>query len=258
MDGVCNLDKENGGIIQTFMMCPNSYFYQYHGTSHLLKGNDHVYCSKRLITTEPCTDCDAKGNPIHPGTGQKLQVETDYVSPTGGLEFTRTYRSTNGFFTSIATTYFVDNSLPAILTGGCYPGTFTDPAGIIHNYCFPYLTNNTQTYRLFTPEGRYLNFSGPANAIVAKADVNTQISQRINASGAIEWVIQNEDNSTSIYSAQGLLLRKTSLGGRPDISYSYSDAATSPSIAPRPGLLIRMSDEGGGTWTLAMASWPAC
>ncbi|MGB5338131.1 MAG: RHS domain-containing protein, partial [Gammaproteobacteria bacterium] len=33
------------------------------------------------------------GNPFHPGTGNKYQQETDYLSPTGNLELTRHYNS---------------------------------------------------------------------------------------------------------------------------------------------------------------------
>jgi len=234
----------DGPVIQGSLFCPDypaSLGIKFTNSDPI---NRQPACISYITTTEPCKDCNAKGNPIHPGTGQKLQVETDYASPTGGLEFTRTYRSTNGLFTSIATTTFTDNTLLG-LTGGCLPGTFPDNFGKVHSYCFPYVGNGTQTYRLFTPEGRYINFSGPANAVVAKADVNIKVSQRTNANGANEWVIQREDDSVEIYSAQGLLQRKTSLGGSPDIVYSYSDATTPTSIAPRAGLMIRMADQDG-------------
>lgn len=241
-DGTCFLDS--GPNIVTQMFCPGFPI----NTTGLALNLDPIFrqwvCRGSIPSTEPCNDCDAKGNPIHPSTGQKLQVETDYASPSGGLQFTRTYRSSNGYFTSPATATFIDNTL-ARTTSGCLQGTYDAGHYGVYSHCFPYVTDGTQTYRLFTPEGRHINLSGAANAVAAKADVNIKVSQRSNAAGALEWVIQQEDNSTEIYSAQGLLLRKTSLGGSPDITYSYSDTSTPLGIAPRAGLLIRMTDQGG-------------
>jgi len=242
--GSCQLSSGAGSYtVMANVSCPQSPI----GFSQMptyIGNNVEIVCTGTISEIEPCNDCDAKGNPIHPGTGQKLQVETDYTSPSGGLKFERTYRSSNGLFTSVATTTFIDNSFTGS-SGSCLPGTFTDGNGRIYNYCFPYVGNGTQTYRLFTPEGRYIMFSGPANAVVAKADANIKVSQRTNASSDNEWVIQREDDSVEVYSTKGLLQRKTSLGGSPDIIYSYSDATTPASIAPRAGLLIRMTDEGG-------------
>jgi len=251
--GSCSLFDMAGGTIQTNLWCPESPIFtglqlvnylDIVNVSGTGTGNFLYKCVGTIHETEPCNDCDGRGNPIHPSTGQKLQVESDYASSNGGLQFSRTYRSTNGYFTSPATPSFTDNTLPGI-TGGCLPGSFTDNLGKVHNYCFPYVSNGTQTYRLFTPEGRYINFSGPADAVVAKADVNIKVSQRSNANGDNEWVIQREDDSVEIYSTQGLLQRKTSLGGSPDIVYSYSDANTPATQAPLADLLIRMTDEGG-------------
>ena len=45
-------------------------------------------------------------------TGQNLQSETDYPG-LSGLSFTRTYRSNAGYFASVLTQAFVDNSAPA-------------------------------------------------------------------------------------------------------------------------------------------------
>jgi len=241
--GHCD-STEDGPTIHSQLFCPESPIYLFNTRTNTDPVNLEFSCIGTTPEIEPCKDCDAKGNPIHPGTGQKLQVETDYVSPSGGLKFERSYRSTNGLFTSVATTTFTDNTLLGI-TGGCLQGTFTDPTGKIHSYCFPYIGNGTQTYRLFTPEGRYIMFSGPANAVVAKADANIKVSQRTNASGDNEWVILREDDSVEVYSTKGLLQRTTSLGGSPDIVYSYSDATTPVSIAPRAGLLIQMTDQGG-------------
>lgn len=192
---------------------------------------------------EPCPDCDGKGNPIHPGTGQKFQVETDYIG-AGGLQFQRTYRSNGGPFSSPATSSLIDNSVAATFQN-CYPGIFTDGNGQVRSQCYRYVATGTPNYNLSTSDGRIIAFTGPLNAITAKADVNERLTQRTGASGAIEWVLTRADDSTEIYSAQGSLIRKTSLSGRDDVVYAYSDAATSPAIAPRAGLLIGMTDRVG-------------
>jgi YD repeat-containing protein len=107
------------------------------------------------------------------------------------------------------------------------------------------MATGTPNYNLSTPDGRIIAFTGPLNAITAKADINERLTQRTGASGAIEWVLTRADDSTEIYNAQGSLIRKTSLGGRDDVAYTYSDPATSPAIAPRSGLLIAMTDRFG-------------
>ena len=138
----------------------------------------------------------------------------------------------------------IDNSVAATFPN-CFPGVFTDGYGHVHLQCYRYVATGTPNYNLSTPDGRIIAFSGPLNTITAKADVNEKLSQRTNASGAIEWVLKRADDSTEIYNAQGSLIRKTSLSGRDDVVYAYSDAATSPAIAPRAGLLIRMTDRFG-------------
>jgi hypothetical protein len=130
-----------GGHIQQQLQCPQGS----NPTWNLTKINDDFYdqrfaCVAYLYSDftgymyiEPCPDCEGKGddpdpntrgNPIHPGTGQKFQVETDYTG-AGGLRFQRTYRSSNGgFFFSPATSSLIDNSVAATFQN-CFPGIVT-------------------------------------------------------------------------------------------------------------------------------------
>src|ERR1051325_9833777 len=256
-----------GGMIQQQLICPKGT----NPTWNLTAINQDFYdrrsaCVFNLYSDfsgylyiEPCPDCDGKGdpdpnkgdpdpnsrgNPIHPGTGQKFQVETDYIG-AGGLQFQRTYRSSNGgVFSSPATSSLIDNSV-AVTFPNCLPDVFTDGYGHVHSRCYRYVATGTPNYNLSTTDGRIIAFTGPLNAITAKADINERLTQRTGASGAVEWVLKRADDSTEIYNAQGLLIRKTSLGGRDDVVYTYSDAATPPAIAPRSGLLIAMTDRFG-------------
>jgi len=55
-----------------------------------------AYCRQIFPDAQPPPKCEScVGNPIYPATGQKVQVETDYVG-VPGLTFTRTYRSNVG------------------------------------------------------------------------------------------------------------------------------------------------------------------
>jgi RHS repeat-associated protein len=249
--GSCSPTSIGAGWIQQRLQCPQGPI----SFSQVSTSAPTEYYDLRSIcvtyigatigpNTEPCSDCDGKGDSIHAGTGQKFQVETDYIGAAGGLQFQRTYRSTNGF-SSPATSSLIDNSVANVILPGCYPGFFVDVYGRTHQDCYPYVTSGTPDYTLLTPDGRTIAFSGPLNAITARADVNDKLSQRTNTSGAIEWVVQRADNSTEIYNAQGLLIRKTSIGGKDDATYTYSDATTAAAIAPRAGLLIRMTDRFG-------------
>ena len=80
-------------------------------------------CVVNFPEVKPCPDCMARSNPIHPGTGEKHQVESDYSSAGGTLAFTRTYRSSNGFFSSVASQSWIDGTAPNVTSTGCRPGT---------------------------------------------------------------------------------------------------------------------------------------
>jgi YD repeat-containing protein len=209
-----------------------------------------VYCVAHIPIPQPCPTCggkpsDSRANPIHTSTGQKYQIESDYAAAAGGLQFARTYTSSNGSFSSPATSTWVDDSQPGIDLPGCLPGTYIDSTGRSHSHCYQYQTTGNPDYRLHTGDGRMIVFGGTPGAITASADVNERVSQRTNAAGAIEWVVVRPDNSTEIYNVQGQLTRRTSLDGREDLSYSYSDGTTPATIAPKPGLLIGMADRFG-------------
>jgi YD repeat-containing protein len=203
-----------------------------------------IYCVAHIPIPQPCLTC-SRANPIYPSTGQKVQVETDYTAAAGGLQFARTYTSNNASFSSPATSSWVDDSQPGIVLPGCLSATYTDSTGRTHSHCYQYLTTGNPDYRLHTGDGRMIVFGGTPGAITASADVNERVSQRTNAAGAIEWVVVRPDNSTEIYNVQGQLTRRTSLDGREDISYGYSDGTTPATIAPKPGLLIGMADRFG-------------
>lgn len=254
--GVCT-DGAGPGF-EGRVVCPeNSSTPAYWSTQINSDQYDRKFACKATIPdVQPCKDC-GRGNPILPGTGQKIQTDTDYASASGGLRFERTYRSNVGYWSSPATAGLFDNRLSNTPAQGCFPGSWV-LGGNTYTYCHPYLTTGTQGYQVKLADGRFALFGGLPGAFTSKADINDKLSQQTNPSGATEWVLLRQDDSTETYNAQGQLIRKTSLGGREDISYAYSNGrlATMTDHFGRQlvfgydaaGRLSTMTDPGGGLY----------
>src|SRR6185503_2260385 len=121
-----------------------------------------------------------------------------------------------------ATAGLVDNRLSNTSVPGCFPGSWVS-GGSTYSYCHPFLTTGAQNYQVKSADGRFALFGGVPGAFTSKADINDKLSQQTNQSGATEWVLVRQDDSTEIYNSLGQLIRKTSLGGLEDISYAYSN-----------------------------------
>ena len=237
----------NAGSIQLGWLCPNGQGGP-NGQQIGSNPNTYVmYCPENL--PEPpktCPSCQA-GDPIYTANGEESFTETDYSAAVRGLSFTRTYRSDRmGGFTSSVTAGFVDYSQPyGTAITACYLSYYAWPNGNKFPYCFPYIAMESQSYQVATPEGNFIQFSGPNNAVTQKADINDRVAQ-INVGGVNEWQTTRENGNVETYSGAGSLLQKTLRGGR-TITYTYSTSSTPSNIAPWPGLLIAESDPFGHT-----------
>ena len=134
------------------------------------------------------------------------------------------------------------------------PTTYIDAYdNSIRSYCFSYLSPTVQTSYLHSADGRTTAFTGPAASLVANGDVNIKPAQIIEG-GSLVWRMQDPSKGYAKYSATGLLLREDLISGA-QLAYTYSDVTTLPSIAPRPGLLLAVSDQFGRsinfTWNAA-------
>ena len=238
------------GRIQTTYPCPQGLTGGYYSSQGSNPTVDIYECQHTVYSFLPppkgCQSC--LGNPIYAGGGQKIQAESDYAGAPG-LRFERTYHSDSGSFASVTGAGFLNYSATmGTPLGTCYPGRWSvgnaSGAG-----CYPYISPAQNLYQLVTEDGRYINFSGPNNAITQKADIDERVTQ-INSGGAVEWQVTREDNSIDLYNAAGQLIQKTLLGGRV-ITYAYSTSSTPSNIAPGPGFLIGESDPFGHTlsWT---------
>ncbi len=244
----------NGERFTTSYACPSGFAAGIHGP---VNGIEQIWCSKTITGTQqpPAKHClSCLGNPIYASTGEKLQAEIDY-SGMPGLELVRTYLSSNGFFASVLTQNFADDSTAAGTTSSaCYPASWTagSQSGFYCNpyiSAYPYVNSGVAQYQLKGADGRSIGFSGPNSAVTQAADINERVTQ-LTVAGATEWQVQREDDSIEIYSATGSLLQKTLRGGK-SLSYTYSTSSTPANIAPRPGLLLSQSDAFGHTLSWA-------
>ncbi|MFZ5510246.1 MAG: hypothetical protein ACOZCP_09340, partial [Pseudomonadota bacterium] len=200
------------------------------------------YCQIQVPDDPDLKSCGV-GNPVHPATGQKIEVDTDYEGHDG-LGFQRTYRSRHGGFASVLSAGITDDSVVGVSSSACLPTSYVSSLVGKRTYCFPYIGTGAQEYHLHTPDGRRIAFTGPTGAITAKADVNTQLQRQVDASGVVQWQVTHENGDVEIYNARGALIQKTDRAGRV-ISYTYSDSTTPATVAPRPGLLIKITSTTG-------------
>ena len=71
--GNCDLYPGTGFGIQTNLQCEPGFGIA-HEFSEFYIADQKSVCLKQIYTPEPCDDCDGRGNPVLPSTGQKLQV----------------------------------------------------------------------------------------------------------------------------------------------------------------------------------------
>lgn len=217
----CNTASDWSAIATSYV-CPPPYGAGIYNSTSGPPQTRLIACAfTPSVRPPPPKDCKScLGNPIFAATGQKLEVQTDY-SGLPGLNFTRTYRSSNGSFSSVVTQSLFNNSLPAGTTSaGCFYGPWTqgNQGGW---YCYPYISvypyvnNGVATYALNTHDGLSIGFSGNGT-ITANADINDRLTS-ITFNGASAWQANREDDSIEIYSATGSLLQKTLRGGQTEM-----------------------------------------
>jgi len=166
---------------------------------------------------EICPKCSA-GNPIYPGTGRKRQTETDYVGVGHyPLTFTRIY----------------DSLTP---NGAAWTHSFAYSVTYADNYSVP----GTAVATLVRPNGNFVFRRTAGGAWIPDADVNFRLS----GSGASFTVTSEDGRYTESYQ-QNNIKNVLSKSGQLAYSYVYSTTSTPPAIAPKPGLLLSVSNAFG-------------
>lgn len=180
------------------------------------------------------------GNPILVANGAKYQDELDYRNARGTLSFTRTYRSDKSGWSHNFDSLFVDHTRPLHLPKyySCYWAWWH----VINDlYCFKYWYAGEPNYQLARPDGTIVHFDAASQK--PRADINARMSPWLDETGVqIGWLV-TERNVVESYSFDSLLRQSSSYGQI--TRYHYSDVNTPATTAPRPGLLIRVTDAFG-------------
>ena len=162
-----------------------------------------------------------QGNPIMPGTGNKLQVETDYVgSGSFPIVYTRTY-----------------NSLATLGSG--WRDSYARSIKVVKS---PLITTPTA----IRGDGKAWTFRMVAGYWASDGDVNARLSSAYDyIRGGWGWTLITPDHDEiETYDPSGKLITIQDRSGLTQ-SLTYSDASTPISIAPVAGLLIRVADTFG-------------
>jgi RHS repeat-associated protein len=179
------------------------------------------------------------GNPISPSSnvGNKYQSETDYFS--GGTATLRLQRSYNsGKLTTDEAAYrrAADN-----------PWRFG--RNWRSNYDLSLKLTSTQYVSSVTArrgDGRVIGFTLMSGVWKPDSDISDRLVALTNGSGnAAGWqYINAADDSVETYAVDGKLISIETRAGIAQ-ALAYSDSTTPSSVAPRPGLLIRVTDSFG-------------
>lgn len=212
------------------------------------------YCQRNDTAETDCEQCKRNtpakavppsvGNPIFPSNRVKHEVRVDYENAKGTLRFVRTYRSDRNGWANNYQSSLLDLKVPRtpedLPVGACYlerdPSTFG-------RHCYPYIamgTTNDIALRRGGERARY--FSSGAQFSPA-ADVKDRLTPQADSAGTqVGWQVRN-GNSEALesYDLSGRLITSTALNGQVT-TFTYSDASTPKEIAPKAGLLIRVTD----------------
>jgi len=174
--------------------------------------------------------CNGEGNPCDPATGIKIQGQPLY---SGQGPFAIALRLTyNAHLTND----------PRLI----WQGIFGKGWIAWYERKLNLLANGTVTAR--RPEGREWFFRIPAsgNIYPSDSDVNDRLQRLVDGGGnTTGWMISAAAvDEIELYDTTGKLLSITSRTGLVQL-LTYSDSSTLPAVAPKPGLLIRVSDPFG-------------
>lgn len=212
-------------------------------------------CSRDDQPVVHCESCEGNakgdtspkvGNPIVVNGGIKQQVETDYSNVSGTLRFTRTYRSDEGRWLNnyqivgIDPAYADPKQRPDF---ACYAAVDSSTG---KPWCFGYAGNgSTNSFSVRRGAGRLVNF-GTAADFAPPKDINDRVSPILDEAGQRSgWRVTNTASDTvEVFSLAGYLLSSTARNGQVT-TFSYSDASTPATIAPKPGLLLKVQDAFG-------------
>jgi len=169
---------------------------------------------------ETCTACFGT-NPSNVATGNKYELVTDYVSADGQLKLVRAYNSMGSG------------------SGRRFGPNWTD-------HYERRLTFNGQVVRAQRPDGRIIRFTSSGTTYSIFDLGGERLEPKLDGGGAtVGYLLTDDDaNEADEYDLNGVLQSISNRAGLKQ-TMTYSDGTTPPSIAPKPGLLIRVTDAFG-------------
>jgi YD repeat-containing protein len=161
-------------------------------------------------------------NPINAGTGNKWQHETDLPGETFGLDFDRYYNAST-------------TASPSSLGAG-WTHAYTRSSTLQASGALVTIRRN---------DGKEYNFQQSAGHWVADADVPDRLEELKDSAGVrTGWRYTTADQSVETYNAFGKLVAIADRSGLAQ-TLAYSDASAPVTVAPKAGLLIRVTDPFG-------------
>lgn len=187
-------------------------------------------CGQPKTRGQPPESCGQTPCPIKHATGEKINTEVIFATPTLGL--TLTYNST------------YEQALPLL----------DHPFGL--NWTLNYgakmwLTNGGYVGAL-RPDGKVLYFAPPVsgNTYVSETDTPDTLEKLVSGATITGWKYYvAKDNSVENYDANGRLTSVVERTGRIQ-SFTYSTTLTPTAVASQPDLLIQVDDHFGRSLNL--------
>lgn len=216
--------------------------------------NGHGYCWRNAApwlkpgkNLGPPQQCDLSvGNPVNVATGNKYQVERDYIGAGAfPLEYVRRYNSRAQHVPGAGPWYL--SRLPM------WRGSYDKAVLFNAHQAFPAVD-------VYREDGRIIRFKPVGGAWKSDADVNLTLTQHVDTGGATTgWTVTTENDLREEYNAAGSLLSQSDRGGITH-TVSYDAAGRIASVAHSFGYqigfnydvnnrLTSISLPGGGTIT---------
>jgi RHS repeat-associated protein len=171
-------------------------------------------------------------NPILCSGGQKMQTEADISDRRGGLSFVR-YYSSSGFYASPLSKR-AHEILGINWRHSWQSNVIVEPSQGAGLPPYAYV---------ILPDGDYRHFSQSGSSWTGRLDKPDALQETVSGGVRTGWVFTAADDAIYRYDANGVWLSIERDGLVTTLT--YSDVSTSPTIAPKPGLLIGVTDARG-------------
>ena len=175
------------------------------------------------------------GNPIQCSGGRKTQVETDIAVNAGDSLGLARYYSSTGFYSAAGA------PRPNEILGSDWHHSWQSSV-IVES---PQATGVGDYAYVVQPNGDYRHFHRSGSIWIGRSDKPDRLEEIVVAGVRSGWEFTSADNSIYRYDANGVWL-SLEQGGL-ITTLTYSDASTPSATAPKPGLLVRVTNARGRT-----------